>query len=93
MKFFQVASGNWKKNVRASSCMEAATVAVEQIFKSRKRNYTFGALISVWEMKHKKLGREDKQMFLYAPLILANAGEYGSSRQLQKNIDHYNFFN
>lgn len=93
MKIFHVASGNWEKSVRALSCIEAATVAVEQIFKSRKRNYTFGALISVWEMKYKKLNREDRQMFLYAPLILANAGEYSSSKQLQKNIDRYNFFN
>ena len=93
MKSYQVASGNWKKIVKASNPMEAATVAVEKIFKDDSQNYTFGALVSVWDTKYKKLGREDKQLFVYTPLVMANAGEHNSSRQLQKNIDQYKFFN
>jgi len=92
MKSYIVASGNWEREVNAKNYMDAATLAVEEIFQLPEAA-TFGALISVWEKKHRDARKIEKQMFIYAPLVLANAGEYTLSEELKKGIDQMNFFN
>lgn len=86
MKIFFVTSGDWKKTVTADSYMEAATVAVEKIFKSAQ-DCSFGAVIGVIEQKFFKEKNMDQMRYIYGPAVLANAGQYKFARQLEKKID------
>ena len=65
--------------------MEAATVAVEDIFKCEK-NVSFGAVIGVVQERYLKQ-KTDRMRYIYGPAVLANAGQYAMSKQLQISID------
>lgn len=86
MKKYYVESGNWNIKINAKNIMEAATLAVEQIYTS-PGNITFGAIIMVWEEKYQIQNLINKQYFVYAPTALANASKYNDAKLLQKKID------
>jgi len=86
MKIYHVASGDWGVRVEAKNIMEAATVGVEHIYK-RPQGGTFGAVVMVWEEKYKIQNLVEKQYFVFAPTVLANAGKYNDAKLLEKKID------
>lgn len=82
---FFVKSGNWSKIVRASDPMEAATVAIEQIYNSaNSKTYKVGVVTLIWDVKDKRDNNLDKQLYLYTPAILANAGFHEIAKQLDE---------
>lgn len=86
MKKYFVTSGDWNRKVTANSYMEAATVAVEKIFKTDE-NVSFGAVVGVVEERYLKQKNTDRMRYIYGPTVLANAGQYALANQLKINID------
>lgn len=82
MKNYIVESADWKRCIAANSPMEAATKAVEQLLDEEK-DCSFGAIIGVQE---ETMTKKD-QVYVYAPTVLANAGQYRIAKQLEKKID------
>jgi hypothetical protein len=81
-----VQSGNWTKIVRATDPMEAATVAIEQVYNSAdSKTYKVGVVTLIWDVKDKRDNNLDKQLYLYTPAILANAGFH----DIAKKLDDY----
>lgn len=83
---FYIKTGNWHRIVRASDPMEAATQAIEQIYNSNNnKSYKVGVVTMIWDLKDKRDNNIEKQLFLYTPAILANAGFY----EIAKKLDVY----
>lgn len=83
---YYVQSGNWTKIVRAADPMEAATIAVEQIYNSsNSKTYKVGVVTLIWDVKDKRNNDLEKQLYLYTPAILANAGFH----DIAKKLDEY----
>jgi len=85
MKYY-VTTGNWDLTVSSNDIMEAATLAIEKIYK-KKGIFSFGAVTMVWDQESKKIDQKENQYYIYTPTILANAGRYKEADQMKKNID------
>jgi hypothetical protein len=103
-KTFEVKTGNWHKEVvlevtenepYRDATMEAATVAVESFFKGDVRvddinqPHTIDPVITV-------IGKEYEadstyNTYLYAPVVIANAGHYKEARLFQQKINSHNY--
>jgi hypothetical protein len=104
IKTFKVKTGNWYKDVTLEvtandpyrdATMEAATVAVENFFKGNVRvddthkPHTIDPVIIV-------IGKEYEtdsmyNTYLYAPVVIANAGYYKEATLLQQKINTHNY--
>ena len=104
IKTYKVKSGNWYKDVQLETgedipyrdaAMEAATIAVENFFQGRVRVYdinsahTIDPLITV-------IGKEYEpdahyHTYLYAPIVLANAGQHEEASLLHRKINSHNY--
>lgn len=83
---YYVKTGNWNKIVRAVDPMEAATLAIEQIYNSNNnKQYKVGVVTLIWDLKDKRDNNLEKQLYLYTPAILANAGYH----DIAKKLDEY----
>ncbi|MEY4342443.1 MAG: hypothetical protein RL736_236 [Pseudomonadota bacterium] len=81
---------DWKQSIKAgidSNPGEIATQCVENLMTSLKDEddeASFGAIIGI---SHSRMKSDDEHYFMYAPLVLANAGFYEDAEALEKAID------
>ena len=103
-KTFRVKTGNWHKEVALEvtenepyrdAAMEAATIAVEAFFLGDVRvdelfhPHTIDPVITV-------IGKEYEtdltyNTYLYAPVVMANAGYYKEAARFQQKINLHNY--
>ena len=105
LKTFKIKSGNWYSDVQLEveedapyrdSVMEAATIAVENFFQGRVRVHdinsvhTIDPIITVigkeYESDHARY-----RTYLYAPIVIANAGHYKEATLLHRKINLHNY--
>lgn len=105
IKIFKVKTGNWYKDIQLeveedspyrASAMEAATIAVENFFQGRVRvhdinsAHTVDPIITVigkeYESDHARY-----RTYLYAPIVIANAGHYKEATLLHRKINLHNY--
>ena len=81
---------DWKQSIKAdidSNPGEIATQCVENLMASLKEEddeASFGAIIGI---SHSRMKSDEEHYFMYAPLVLANAGFYEDAGALEKAID------
>ena len=105
IKTFKVKTGNWYKDIQLdvevdspyrASAMEAATIAVENFFEGRvyihniNSAHTIDPIITVigkeYESDHARY-----RTYLYAPIVIANAGHYKEATLLHRKINLHNY--
>ena len=104
VKTYKVKSGNWYKDVQLETekdapyreaAMEAATIAVENFFQGRVRvhdinsPHTIDAVITVTGKEYEPDTLYDT--YLYAPIVLANAGQHEEASLLHRKINSHNY--
>ena len=104
VKTYKVKSGNWYKDVQLETkedipyrdaAMEAATIAVENFFQGRVRvhdinsAHTIDAVIIVTGKEYEPDTHYDT--YLYAPIVLANAGLHEEATLLHQKINLHNY--
>jgi hypothetical protein len=81
---------DWKQFLKAdidSNPGEIATQCVENLMASlieEDDEASFGAIIGI---SHSQMKSDEEHYFMYAPLVLANAGFYEDADALEKAID------
>ena len=103
-KIYKVKSGNWYKNVQLETeegtpyreaAMEAATIAVENFFEGCVRvcdinsAHTIDPVVIVTAKEYESDARYD--IYLYAPIVIANAGQYKEATLLHQKINLHNY--
>ena len=103
-KIYKVKSGNWHKDVQLETeedapyrdaAMEAATIAVENFFQGRVRvhdinsAHTIDPIIIVTAKEYELDTHYDT--YLYAPIVLANAGWHSEASLLHQKINLHNY--
>jgi len=85
-----VKGSDWQQSIKAninSNPGEIATQCVEKLINTLKEEgdeASFGAILGI---SHSQMKSDEEHYFMYAPLVLANAGFYEDADALEKAID------